>query len=177
MSNRYSNKLYYYLYSFIFGYNEKKYWKRRTIVTDPQNKTFLIIKLWYLVYLKRAEARNACSLGTALNAGAKFASVPNLPHGITGIFVSHSAEIGENCTILQNVTIGSSKKKAPRIGNNCVIGAGAVIIGGITIGDNCNIGANATVFKNVPSNTTVVCQPPRYVVHTEIKGNSNTFKF
>lgn len=100
-----------------------------------------------------------------------------MPHGITGIFVSHSAEIGENCTILQNVTIGSSKKKAPRIGNNCVIGAGAVIIGGITIGDNCNIGANATVFKNVPSNTTVVCQPPRYVVHTEIKGNSNTFKF
>ena len=145
------------------------------MVTNPQNKTCLIIKLLYLIYLKRTEARNACSLGTALNKGASFASIPNLPHGITGIFVSHSAKIGENCTILQNVTIGSSKKKAPIIGNNCVIGAGAVIIGGITIGDNCNIGANATVFKDVPSNTTVVCQPPRYIEQHDNCNNPHVF--
>ena len=175
MSNRYSNKLNFCLYSYIFGYNERKYWRRRFIVTDPLNKTSLIKKIWYLIYLKRAEAKNACSLGTALNAGAKFASTPNLPHGITGIFISHSAEIGSNCTILQNVTIGSSKKKAPKIGNNCIIGAGAVIIGGITIGNNCNIGANVTVFKDVPSNTTVVCQPPRYIEHQNIQNYNYSF--
>ena len=161
--NREKNIFTYKLYAFLFGYDEKKYWKRRQIVVDKDNKKPLLLKVWYLIYCKRAEAKNASSMGTALNTGAVFKSVPHLPHGITGLFISHSATIGENCTILQNVTIGSSKKKAPQIGDNCVIGAGAVIVGGIKIGNNCNIGANCTVFKDVPDNTTVVCVAPRYI--------------
>ena len=106
--NRNSNLLAYNLYSVLFGYNEKKYWHRRQIVVDSNNRVSKLRKIWYLIYCKRSEARNASSMGTALNAGAVFEGVPNLPHGITGIFVSHSAKIGKNCTILQNVTIGSS---------------------------------------------------------------------
>ncbi len=166
-SNRYQNPITYKLYAWLFGYDEKRYWKLRQKVVDNNDKTPKIIKLLWLISLKRAEAKNAASLGTALNAGAIFDGVPKLPHGITGIFISHGAHIGENCCILQNVTIGSSKEKAPKIGNNCVIGAGAVIVGGVTIGDNCNIGANCTVFKDVPSNTTVVCQAPRYLYNRE----------
>lgn len=172
-NNRYNNRFNFFIYSFIFGYNENKYWKRRAIVTDPNNKTCKLLKLYYLIYLKRSEARNACSLGTALNTGAYFASQPTLPHGITGIFVAHSAKIGHNCTILQNVTIGSSKKKAPIIGDNCVIGAGAVIVGGIKIGNNCNIGANVTVFKDVPDNTTVVNAAPRYLQNKNTEQGRN----
>ena len=112
-------------------------------------------------------------MGTAINAGAQFEDVPNLPHGITGIFVLHSAKIGKNCTILQNVTIGSSKGKAPQIGDNCIIGAGAVIIGGIKIGNNCNIGANCTVFKDVPDNTTVVNVAPRYITREKSENDFN----
>ena len=165
--SRNGNIFAYKLYSLLFSYDERKYWKRRQIVVNKNNHVLLLKKMWYLIYCKRAEAKNAASLGTALNDGAFFDEVPNLPHGITGIFVSHSAKIGKNCTILQNVTIGSSKEKAPVIGDNCIIGAGAVIVGGIKIGDNCKIGANCTVFKDVPSNTTVVYQPPRYICNKQ----------
>lgn len=165
--NRYNNHLTYYIYSFLFGYNENKYWKLRQCVVDPKCKKNKLLKMLWLVYLKRAEAKNASSMGTAINSGAVFETPPKLPHGITGIFVAHGAKIGKNCLILQNVTIGSSKGGAPVIGDNCVIGAGAVIIGDIRVGNNCNIGANCTVFKDVPDNTTVVSQAPRYLLNRE----------
>lgn len=161
--NRYSNRITYNLYSLLFGYNERKYWKLRQRVVDPESKTPKLVKMFYLIYLKRTEAKNASSMGTALNAGALFETPPELSHGIAGIFIAHGARIGKNCLILQNVTIGSSKGKAPVIGDNCVIGSGAVIVGGIHIGNNCNIGANCTVFKDVPDDTTVVTQAPRYL--------------
>lgn len=173
--NRNKNIITYKLYASLFGYNENKYWKRRQITVDKTIKKPTLLKMWYLVYCKRSEARNAASLGTALNDGAVFESMPHLPHGITGIFVSHGARIGKDCTILQNVTIGSSKKQAPVIGDNCVIGAGAVIIGGIRVGNNCNIGANCTVFKDVPDNTTVVCQAPRYIQRQDCQTNEFMF--
>ena len=165
--SRNDNFLTYRIHSWVFGYNEKKYWKKRNIVVNKDIKRPKLIKLLHLIYCKKAEAKNAASMGTALNAGAQFASQPNLPHGLAGIFVSHSAIIGENCTILQNVTIGSSKGKAPVIGANCIIGAGAVIIGDVKIGNNCCIGANTTVSKDVPDNTTVVSATPRYIEHKE----------
>ncbi len=128
-NNRYDNPITYQMYSWIFGYNERRFWKYRQKIVDKNDKTPKLIKRLWLIYLKRSEAKNACSLGTAVNAGAIFDGVPELPHGIAGIFISHGAHIGRDCCILQNVTIGSSKGKAPKIGNNCVIGAGAVIVG------------------------------------------------
>ena len=163
MANRYDNPVNYRIYALLFGYNEKRYWKYRQKIVDPSCKAPKIVKYLWFIYLKRSEAKNAASLGTAVNTGAVFESPPNLPHGITGIFVSHGAKIGRDCTILQNVIIGSSKGKAPVIGDNCVIGGGATIVGGVHIGNNCNIGANCTVFKDVPDNTTVVSVPPRYL--------------
>lgn len=67
--------------------------------------------------------------------------------------------IGDNVTIMQQVTIGSSRGGArsgyPTIGNNVFIGAGAKIIGNVTIGDNVCIGANAVVTKDIPNNAVV----------------------
>ena len=162
-NSRYGNWLQYKMYSSIFHYDERKYWKLRQRIVNPTDKASNIRKKFWLLYLKRAEAHNACSLGTAINTGAVFLTPPRLPHGIAGIFISHQAKIGKNCMILQNVTIGSSKGKAPAIGDDCVIGAGAAIIGGIKIGNNVNIGANCVVFKDVPDNTTVVLNAPRYL--------------
>ncbi len=85
----------------------------------------------------------------------------SLPHGLHGIFISRYATIGENCCIYQNVTIGEVNRKAPAIGDNCLIGAGAVIVGDITIGSNVKIGAGAVVSSDVPDNCTVVSQPMR----------------
>lgn len=110
--------------------------------------------------VKRCEAVNAASSGTSFGTGATFKIIPKLPHGITGIFISGSAVIGKDYLILQNVTIGSSKKKAPVIGDNCIIGAGATVIGEITVGNNVFIGANTTVTWDVLDNTTVIAAGP-----------------
>lgn len=89
-----------------------------------------------------------------------------LPHGLHGIFISRYAKIGENCCIYQNVTIGEVDGKAPVIGNNCLIGAGAVIIGGIKIGNDVKIGAGAAVSTDVPDGCTAVAQPIRMIERT-----------
>ena len=81
-----------------------------------------------------------------------------LPH-LHDITVSEFAEIGSNCTIFHQVTIGvnecKSTKKAPRIGDDVYIGVGAKLIGDIVVGNNCIIGANAVVTKNIPDNMIV----------------------
>ncbi len=70
-----------------------------------------------------------------------------------GIIISKRAVIGSNCNISQNVTIGyisqGKRKGAPKIGDNVYIGAGAIIIGDITVGNNAAIGAGAVVVKDV----------------------------
>lgn len=87
----------------------------------------------------------------------------SLPHGLHGVFISRYAQIGENCCIYQNVTIGEVDRKAPAIGDNCFIGAGAVVIGGIKIGSHAKIGAGAVVSADVPDGCTVVAGPMRII--------------
>lgn len=90
----------------------------------------------------------------------------NFLHGVYGIFISGGAKIGENCTIYHQVTIGSNMlidSKGfgyPTIGDNCLIGAGAKIIGNVKIGNNCRIGANAVVSVDLPDNTIIVLSKP-----------------
>ena len=86
-------------------------------------------------------------------------------HNGLGIVLHERAIIGDNCTILQNVTIGgkSGIKKLPVIGNNVLIGAGAIIIGDVKIGDNSIIGAGAIVTKNIPDNSVAVGNPAKVI--------------
>lgn len=69
--------------------------------------------------------------------------------------------IGKDCWIYQNVTIGESNRKAPVIGDGCLIGAGAVIVGDVRIGNHVKIGAGAVVNIDIADGCTVVAQPPR----------------
>lgn len=89
---------------------------------------------------------------------------PILPHGLHGIFISRYAQIGKDCRIYQNVTIGEIDRKAPQIGDHCLIGAGAILVGNITIGDYVKIGAGAIVNTDIPDFCTVVAQPSRVIV-------------
>ncbi|MBZ0302025.1 MAG: serine acetyltransferase [Anaerolineae bacterium] len=66
---------------------------------------------------------------------------------------------GSDLTLLHGVTIGASTSGVPRLGNNVNVGAGAIIIGGITVGDNVHIGANAVVTRDVEGDCTVVGIP------------------
>lgn len=97
--------------------------------------------------------------GGYIGADAVIKSRPSLPHGLHGVFISRYAKIGANCRIYQNVTVGEVHKKAPVIGDNVLIGAGAVLIGDIQIGNRVKIGAGAVVRVSVPDDCTVTAQP------------------
>lgn len=153
-----------FLKNFVQHYNHKTYWKNREKVIDPDCKYPKLYKLWLLFRIKKSDAFNNASMGTHLNYGAKFKTPPEFPHGIYGIIVSHNACIGENCRIFHQVTIGENDKGAPIIGDNCLIGAGAKIIGKIKIGNNVKIGANCIVAVDVPDNATVVMEKPRILI-------------
>lgn len=85
-------------------------------------------------------------------------------HQGMGICIHAEAVIGNNVRIDQHVTVGGRVGPgAPIIGNNVRIGAGAKVLGGITVGNNAQIGANAVVIKNVPDNATAVGVPARII--------------
>lgn len=123
---------------------------------------------------KRLMRRCCASVPTCVHFGGK----PNLPHGLSGIFISAHARIGEGCTVFHQVTIGSNTLPdsrsggAPVIGDNVYIGCGAKIIGGIRVGNNVRIGANCVVFTDVPDNATVVCERPRIIQKQAPQNNS-----
>lgn len=112
--------------------------------------------------------------GAYIGHSSHFAGPPCFPHGLKGIFVAGGAQVGKNCVIFQNVTIGSNPLPdsktvgAPTIGNNVIIGAGAAIVGNVTVGDNCRIGANTTVSKNIPANCVVVSAASRVIQKTSL---------
>ena len=99
---------------------------------------------------------------SSISIYARFASRPCFPHGIKGIFISGGTDIGRDCVIFHQVTIGSNtlidSKSAgsPIIGDNCYLGAGAKIIGRVKIGDNVRVGANAVVYSDIPNDSVVV---------------------
>lgn len=154
----------------IQHYHPKKYWKmRKEVINKHSNKK--IRKYIYLYKIKKMDAFNNASMGTNINVGAKFKTPPKLPHGLNGIIISYYATIGKNCVIRQQVTIAQDKNnKAPVIGDNVVIGAGAKIIGNIKIGDNVIIGAGAVVVKDVPNNCIVGGVPAKVIKRNINKG-------
>ncbi|MDO9394402.1 MAG: serine acetyltransferase [Methylotenera sp.] len=85
-----------------------------------------------------------------------------IPHP-NGIVIHPDAVIGPNCLIFQQVTIGTRSESPPVIGGTVNIGAGAKILGNVSIGNHANIGANAVVIKNIPAGKTAVGIPARIV--------------
>ena len=144
-------------------YDHEKYWKRRAFVINPNSMIPKWLKLYFLYYVKKTDAYHNCSFGTDLDAGAVFKTPPTLFHGPNGIIVGHDAQIGQNCIIMQQVTIEIGKVV---IGDNVFIGAGAKILKGVKIGNNCWIGANAVVVDDMPDNSTCVMQKPRIIIRT-----------
>ena len=146
----------------IQHYDAKKYWKRREYVVNGGG--LKLLKLFYLLYIKRCDAFNKASMGTDLNQGAEFKSTPRLPHGLNGIIVSPYAKIGKNAYIFHQVTIGDDgvdKHNVPTIGDNVTIYAGAKVVGKCYIGDGAKIGANCVVNFDVPPKAIVTLNKPK----------------
>ena len=104
--------------------------------------------------------------GIEIHPGAQIGSDFFIDHG-SGVVVGETSIIGNNVFLYQGVTLGGTStrktKRHPTLGNNVVVGAGAKLIGAITVGDNVKIGAGSVVVTSVPSNATVVGVPGRVV--------------
>lgn len=100
-----------------------------------------------------------------------------IDHGM-GVVIGETAEIGNNVTIYQNVTLGGTGKERgkrhPTIRDNVIIYAGAKILGAITIESGCIIGAQSVVLKDVPKNSTVVGVPGKIIKTAGEKVNLST---
>lgn len=110
--------------------------------------------------------------GIEIHPGAKIGAGVFIDHGM-GVVIGETAEVGDNCTIYQGVTLGGtgkdSGKRHPTIGNNVMIGCGAKILGPFRVGDNCKIAANAVVLNEIPSDSTCVGVPAHIVKRNNIK--------
>lgn len=110
--------------------------------------------------------RSRHKTGIEIHPAAKIGKGLVIDHGM-GVVIGETAEVGDNCTIYQGVTLGGTGKdtgkRHPTIGNNVLVGAGAKVLGPFKVGDNARIAANAVVLSEVPENSTAVGVPARVV--------------
>lgn len=104
--------------------------------------------------------------GIEIHPGATIGRGLVIDHG-SGVVIGETAEIGDNCTLYQGVTLGGTGKdtgkRHPTLGNNVMVGAGAKVLGPFRIGDNAKIAAGAVVLEEIPANATAVGIPARVV--------------
>ncbi len=109
--------------------------------------------------------------GIEIHPGAKLGRGVFIDHGM-GVVIGETAEVGDNCTIYQGVTLGGTSlshgKRHPTLEHNVTIGVSAVVLGAITVGANSKIGGGSVVVKDVPPNSTVVGVPARVVMQNGV---------
>ena len=114
--------------------------------------------------------------GIEIHPGAKIGKGLFIDHGM-GVVIGETTEIGDNCTIYQNVTLGGTGKdhgkRHPTLGNNVLVGSGAKVLGPFRVGDNARIAAGAVVLSEVPDNATAVGVPARVVRVNGVKINND----
>ncbi len=108
--------------------------------------------------------------GIEIHPGATIGHRFFIDHGM-GVVIGETAEIGDDCTLYHGVTLGGIKmfkgKRHPTLARNVVVGAGAKVLGPITLGEGVRVGSNAVVVKDVPEGATVVGVPGRIVTRKE----------
>ena len=125
---------------------------------------------WNLFFLARAVNHLSRFLtGNDIHPGARIGARFFIDHGFT--VIGETAEIGDDVTIYQNVTLGGTDpangiagKRHPTIHSGTIIGSGAQVLGPVTVGQRARIGANAVVTKNVPEGATMVGIPARQML-------------
>nr|WP_099204287.1 serine O-acetyltransferase EpsC [Scatolibacter rhodanostii] len=110
--------------------------------------------------------RSRRKTGIEIHPGATIGKGLFIDHGM-GVVIGETTEIGDNCTLYQNVTLGGTGKdcgkRHPTLGNNVLIGAGAKVLGPFKVGDNARVAAGAVVLEEVPENATAVGVPAKVV--------------
>jgi len=108
--------------------------------------------------------------GIEIHPGATIGKRFFIDHGM-GVVIGETTEIGDDVTLYHDVTLGGTSlakgKRHPTLGDRVVVGAGARLLGAITVGADCRIGANAVVVKSVPPNSVVIGVPGQTVVRSK----------
>ena len=105
--------------------------------------------------------------GIEIHPGATIGRRVFIDHGF-GVVIGETAEVGDDCTIYQGVTLGGTSlskgaKRHPTLGRGVIIGAGAKVLGGFTVGEGAKVGSNAVLVKAVPPGATAVGNPARII--------------
>ena len=112
--------------------------------------------------------------GIEIHPGASIGRRFFIDHGM-GVVIGETAEVGDDCTLYHGVTLGGTSwnkgKRHPTLGNGVVLGAGAKILGPITIGDGARVGSNAVVVKSIPPGATAI-GIPAHIVEKEAGGKA-----
>jgi len=106
--------------------------------------------------------------GIEIHPGAQIGRRVFIDHGM-GVVIGETAEVGDDCTIYQGVTLGGTSllkgaKRHPTLGTGVIVGANAQVLGGFTVGEGARVGSNAVVTKPVPPGATAVGNPARIIV-------------
>jgi serine O-acetyltransferase len=128
---------------------------------------------WLWIHRRRFLARFLSQVarlitGIEIHPGAEIGRRFFIDHGM-GVVIGETTITGDDVTLFQGVTLGGTGKETgkrhPTLRNSVVIGAGARVLGNITIGENCRVGAGSVVLRDVPDNSTVVGVPGHIVLH------------
>ncbi len=139
----------------------------------PSFKAILRYRIAHRLYLKKhyflarwISQRAVRKTGIEIHPGATIGKGLFIDHG-SGVIIGETAELGDNVTLYQGVTLGGTGKEQgkrhPTLKDNVMVSAGAKVLGSFTIGENSKIGAGSVVLKEVPPNCTVVGVPGRVV--------------
>lgn len=106
--------------------------------------------------------------GIEIHPGAKIGRRVFIDHGC-GVVIGETAEVGDDCTIYQGVTLGGTSlrkgaKRHPTLASGVIVGAGAQVLGAFTVGEGAKVGSNAVVVKEVPAGATAVGNPARIIL-------------
>ena len=142
-------------------------------------KAILHYRIAHKLYLKKhyflarwVSQRAARKTGIEIHPGATIGKGLFIDHG-SGVIIGETAELGDNITLYQGVTLGGTGKEQgkrhPTLEDNVMVSAGAKVLGSFTIGENSKIGAGSVVIEEVPPNCTVVGVPGRVVKRDNIR--------
>ena len=145
----------------------------------PSFKAILHYRVAHKLYVKKhyflarlISQKAVRKTGIEIHPGATIGKGLFIDHG-SGVIIGETAELGDNVTLYQGVTLGGTGKEQgkrhPTLEDNVMVSAGAKILGSFKIGENSKIGAGSVVLKEVPPNCTVVGVPGRIVKKNDIK--------
>ena len=145
----------------------------------PSFKAIIAYRIAHKLYVKKhyflarwVSQKAVRKTGIEIHPGAKIGKGLFIDHG-SGVIIGETAELGDNVTLYQGVTLGGTGKEQgkrhPTLKDNVMVSAGAKVLGSFTIGENSKIGAGSVVLKEVPPNCTVVGVPWRIVKRDDVK--------